>query len=87
MAAFMRSPLAETSRQSHELHPGAGQLRVFAGDAAQVLDSSSDSGLLQALTAASPGKAGLLHEASQADGIHAIAPGDCPAAYPRPGRV
>jgi hypothetical protein len=39
------------------------------------LDSSSDSGLVQALTADSPGKAGFIREASQADGIDAIALG------------
>jgi hypothetical protein len=59
--------------QSHELHPRAGQQRVFAGDATQQLDSSSDSGLVQALTAGSPGKAEFIREASQAAGIHAIA--------------
>jgi hypothetical protein len=56
--------------------------RVFAGEAAQELDSSSDSDLVQALATDSLGKAELLHEASQADGSHAIALTLRPQRYP-----
>jgi hypothetical protein len=75
-----------TPGQSHELHPRAGQQRVFAGDATQEPDSSSDSGLVRALTADPPGKAALLHETARADGIHAIALGTSLALHTqRPG--